>query len=198
MRLAPAHLPGFVKISLKYGTQVVSLNENNTLFEYRKQKNQRKTKKICELNPKEEGDHYDREFKVRIIDNLDSINNLLASQSPAEGEGAYRQMSSVLHDCGRNVEECNEEVLAKVMTTLFEQYTKEFGKDRIKSALNNLDEHGFAMIHYVCALSNASLLAFHHCRLFAMPSNTSQIQCGSESGRSEQNHTPANRSVSAL
>eukprot|EP01016_Furgasonia_blochmanni_P047424 TRINITY_DN6969_c0_g1_i1.p1 TRINITY_DN6969_c0_g1~~TRINITY_DN6969_c0_g1_i1.p1 ORF type:complete len:435 (+),score=81.34 TRINITY_DN6969_c0_g1_i1:319-1623(+) len=157
---APPHTSsGFVRLKIKMEDRVITdfNNSGDNMFEYRKpvvKKAPGKKRRKVNNGGSSDGEHdetfYRSEFKVKVIERLDSLTNMLKGKKEDRN---LDQLADILQEMRNDIELVDEQMILKALNTLM-TYLQEndYLPGAITDLLNENDADGLGLIHYFAAL----------------------------------------------
>jgi len=162
---APTHSEGFVRLSIWIDGELVTSQQANSLFEFRKQRKYRHENKLkVGLKNYDTSENMGSEFKVRIVDKM----------------GQYNSQFGPINQSGRTFE--NSEVFKQYLDTNFSEVSDMSGflpqadclkilqfmnnnilaenKEEFKHFMDAVDSDGFNLLHYICYLQYSDCLEY--------------------------------------
>lgn len=166
---APSHKPAFVPLYLMYGEEKIAtarMGSKNRLFEYREVKSGKKKVKVVSFlrpKPESENDNAQKEYKIRAIECLCSLDMRLSQSDSQLNEsmtiGGNEYTIAELRELSNEQLELLTHVhFVQIARKLFAKLKEKFGVARTARMLNEKDSQGCALVHYIAALNYYELI----------------------------------------
>jgi hypothetical protein len=187
---APPHPVGYVSLDLLYDGESVTqkTKENSNLFQYRENQHQRKKVYVRMRDPNSSLlDREPREFKVRLIERLSGLERDLSSyaQNNTSNNGQQKEALNInfeqlKHLDTKILEKINRNYFIRVTRMLLSKMKQIYGRERTTTKLDQIDEQGFGLIHYVVCLDYHELIADLHSlgANLSLPTNITEDEKG--------------------
>jgi hypothetical protein len=161
---APSHKPSFVPIYLIYEGEKIAtarMGSKNRLFEYRGLRYDKKKLKAVSFlraKPDSENDHDLKEYKIRAIESLCSLDMKMNQSNPQPSEsltidGNEYTIAELRKLSNEQLELLTHAHFMQIARKLFNKLREKFGAKRTALMLNEKDSQGCALIHYIAALN---------------------------------------------
>lgn len=155
-----------------YEGELITTSNKSLRFEYREHRNYKKTSLLRQRTDDSKSDQMDsREFKIRIIEKLSNLENKINSQKTtgrdesdtvdsekAKGFQMGDDQIAKINSCSNDeLENLGRQSFIMIVTRLFSLLKEKFPQ-QYSDYINELDEHGVALLHYFAALDYSELI----------------------------------------
>ncbi|EAR90936.2 IQ calmodulin-binding motif protein, putative (macronuclear) [Tetrahymena thermophila SB210] len=185
----PPHEKGIVKLQIYLEDQRIDcIDDKPSYFEFRNQDKKKKKQISKKVIFNQDDEFYKNEFKVRIIDKLNSIQDFISQSSNSKSNQAgfsnhvqidfvqqdgdskqkRKDLQAILESLRDSLDNLNNQNFNTLLTNILSIAEGNLKKNQIKKWIDQVDDNGYGLIHYVVILgfdSSFNILKEFDCNL---------------------------------
>ncbi|KAL4459945.1 hypothetical protein ABPG74_003471 [Tetrahymena malaccensis] len=169
----PPHEKGIVKLQIYLEDQRIDcIDDKPSYFEFRNQEKKKKKQISKKVIFNQDDEFYRNEFKVRIIDKLNSIQDFISQSSNSKSNQAgfsnhaqsdinqqdsdskqqRKELQSILESLRDSLDNLNNQNFNTLLTNILSIAEGNLKKNQIKKWIDQVDDNGYGLIHYIVIL----------------------------------------------
>ncbi|KAL4506532.1 hypothetical protein ABPG72_000103 [Tetrahymena utriculariae] len=169
----PPHEKGIVKLQIYLEDQRIDcIDDKPSYFEFRNQEKKKKKQISKKVIFNQDDEFYRNEFKVRIIDKLNSIQDFISQSSNSKSNQAgfsnhaqndinqqdtdskqkRKELQSILESLRDSLDNLNNQNFNTLLANILSIAEGNLKKNQIKKWIDQVDENGYGLIHYAVIL----------------------------------------------